>query len=436
MVVDDYTGKTQEHWPSYGDPMDATSLCGTVAQLRGAQIDDSTLLGRDYVVDFKTAAQAPRPFEDQRFLSHAQPDFFGSMASQLETEAYDAAGSPSSNPPCLGPPFEYRDVTFAEDQMATGVCSYRTDSLNMQTPNDSSHHMKGSRSTLLRYPTIFPPSDDSLEDDHATSPAVRVRSRRQRQGRGAASPKQWPKAKHRCRNPECDYACNRPEHLRRHELSKHRGPLVQMHPCQFHNCKDRRTGKHREIIARLDNLKAHYNKTHFKYGNSEKGGKNERKSMKAAYEMGLSVYDNVRWALLLDKKMDVNHEIEEYMHVWKMLGYSILETRDTKVKSVVPGFDCPDDATLQKYDPRWRALWDGTLTLDKALSVGENMEESEAQGLLGVTMLETEAMGIDDLDPRWKALFSGRMSVEQSEKLGVKQRNPLWKKLVERRRAR
>lgn len=441
MVVDDYTGKAQEQWPNYGHPIDAASLCGTVAQ--PAQIDDSTILGRDFVADFKTAVQAPPPFEvDQPLFSHAQSTIFGGMAPQPDTEAYDTAGSSSPNAPYLAPAFEYRDVPLIEDETAIAQRSYCANIFDMQTLNESSHHLRGSRSTLRKYSTILVPSDDGLECDYVPSQMVKGHSRRQRQGHGAAWSRRIPsKGPHRCQDPDCDYACNRPEHLRRHEASKHRGKLVQMHPCKFHECKDRRTGKHREIIARLDNLKAHYSKTHFRYGNSEKGGKNERKSMKAAYEMNLNVYDNLRWTMLLDEKMDVNHEIKDFLHVWKMLGYSILETRDTKVKSVVPEVESlvssewryPDDETLQRFDPRWKALWNGTLTFDKALSVGVDMEESEAQGLLGVTMLETEAMGIDSLDPRWQAMHNGRMSVEQSEKLGVKQRNPLWKKLAERR---
>ena len=159
--------------------------------------------------------------------------------------------------------------------------------------------------------------------------------------------------------------------------------------------------------------------------------------MKAALEKGLRIYDS-RWAFLTDNKMDVNKEIEDdkgnicFLHVWKMLGYSILETRDIKVKDVYPEWKVTEgrtaDEKLQTFDPRWKALLGGTLTFEKAMDRGKHMDESEAQGLLGVTMLETEAMGIKHLDPRWTMLLSGRMSVEQSEKLGVKQ--------IARRRAR
>lgn len=445
MVVHDYTRN------SYGPQTDTSSQYGRAMQ--STQIDVSPSWGRDVLAEINSSAAARDShafgFSRPR-LGRTQPTIFGSPTPQPDTEVYDALGNSNPNPPSLAQAWEFPDtgVGLIDD----------SNSLTRQTLNDSPYHLEGSQNTLLESYNSSPPSNEDLECNHTASSTVKSRKRGWKQGRGVAfkiecgSPKAYPKPKkpYECLLPYptgigiCDYACHRPEHLRRHKLSKqHMDENTVMLPCGFDGCINPKTGKHREIIARLDNLKAHYFRTHFRYGGSEKGGKNKRKSMKAAHEMDLSVYD-ARWTLLIGKKMDLNHEIKDYLHVWKMLGYSILETRDTKVKDVVPdwvkdkvkNYPVSEDVTLQEYDPRWRALWDGTLTFEKAMDRGEDMEESEAQGLLGVTMLETEAMGIRHLDPRWTEFLSSRMSVEQSEKLGVKQRNPVGKDLVDRRKAR
>ena len=439
MVIDGYTGRAPRQWQSYGPQNDTLPLYERAAQ--PAQIDESTIWGRGLGTDFSIPMAAPTSHTlepGQPLFGDTQPTIFGAV-SQPNTAAYDSADSSSPNAPSLEPPFELcpgeydPEVEFADDYMVSNAPTVRRSYLPIrQPPKDSSHNSKRSRGSPLKIYTLSPSSDDELEYDHAASPIFKSRNRRQKQRQGTAYKIEKDKP-HRCRC--CPYACNRPEHLRRHEESKHRGEDLIMLPCAFPGCKDRKLDKHREIIARFDNLKAHYTKTHFKYGSTEKGGKNERKSMKAAQEMGLSIYDQ-RWTLLLHEKMNVNHEIEDFLHVWKMLGYSIRETRDTRVKDVAPDWPAPEDETLQRYDPRWKALWNGTLTFDQAMDVGKDMKESEAQGLLGVTMLETEEMGIKHLDVRWVHMDNGRMSVEQSEKLGVKQRNPVWKDLIARRKAR
>ncbi len=436
MVVDDYAGKAPRQWQTYGLQSDPSSLYGRAAQ--PAQFHEPASWGRDLEAELNSPT-VTGDFHTFGFnhslLGHAQPSIFQSPAPQPDTEMYDAVGSSNPSTPSLAPPFEF-DRVLVDDS-----------NISIRQPQiDSAQRLRGSRSTPFKNNTCSSPSDDDSECNRAASPIVKGCNRRRKHSLRATikveKQKPIPRFKpHRCELPDpkgdgmCLYACHRPEHLRRHLQSIHMADQTEMHPCAFDGCIDRKKGQPREIIARLDNLKAHYTKTHFKYGSSEKGGKNDRKSMKAAHEMGLSIYD-ARWTLLLEGKMNINQEIKDYLHVWKMLGYSILETRDTKVKDVAPDWDCPKDERLQKYDPRWKALWDGTLTLDKAMDKGKNMKESEAQGLLGVTMLQTEAMGIRDLDPRWKALLDSRMTVEQSEKLGVKQRNPVWKKLVDGRRAR
>lgn len=450
-AVDSYTGKAPGQWQNYDPENDNSSLYDRAAQ--SPQIDDPTSWNPDLVVAFNTVIteRASHTLElGQPLFSHTHPTIFEQPSSQPNAEAYDLAERSSPNAPSLAPAWEY---TAGFSNFAPAARSHLGDSLIRQPLDDSSQLPKRSRGSRPKIYTLSPSSDDDPECDYGASRTVKNRNKKQKQGRRVVKKDGKvfyvdhiePQHKnHQCRNffddgsghmVPCDYACNRPEHLRRHEDSKHRGAKVIMLPCKYDGCNDRKTNERRKIRARGDNLKAHYTKTHFKYGNSEKGGKNERKSMKAAHKMGLGIYDQ-RWTLLLEGKMDVNHEIQDFLHVWKMLGYSIRETRDTRVKDVYPDWQGSEDDTLQKYDPRWNALWNGTLTFDQAMSVGQDMKESEAQGLLGVTMLETEEMGIRHLDVRWVQMDNDRMSVEQSEKLGVKQRNPVWKDLVNRRKAR
>ena len=429
MIVDSLTGKAPTQWPNCSPQTAGSSWYRT---MQAAQIDESTSWSCDIQakVNNSIAARSGHTFEiSQPLFGPAQSIIFEDSPSHPARGAYNTEGSSNPNAASLGPPFEYVLIGSGTD---------------MEIPDDEDVATKHlTLKEVFNGPplshTYSPPSDDDLERDRAPS-RVRKHNRKHRQSQGAmcelAGYKRESKIKsHQCPEPNCDYACHRHEHLERHIKSKHIEGGPEELPCAFHDCIDRKTGNHRMIAARLDNLKAHYTNTHFKYGSSENGGKNARKSMKESYELGLKSHD-YRWNLLLEQKMNVNEEIEKELHVWKMLGYSIRETRDTKVKDVKPDCQKSGDEYLQKFDPRWKALWDGTLTFDKAMSKGKHMKESDAQGLLGVTMLETEAMGIKSLDPRWTVLLSGRMSVEQSEKLGVKQRNPKWKDLVTKRRAR
>ena len=218
---------------------------------------------------------------------------------------------------------------------------------------------------------------------------------------------------------DCCYACTRAEHLKRHQASGKHNKSPFIYYCKFEDdCTDKEGGP-RRIIARNDNYKAHYTKTHFTYGATEKSGKNIRFSMKRSIKEGLRDMD-YRWALLLAGQM---RDIHDTKGTWKMLGYSILETREKKVKDIIEEWEDSDERTLAAFDPRWYALNNGTMTYEQAMSVGKNMEETPAQGLLGVTMVQTEAMGIRLLDPRWLMLESGEMSIEDSETLGVKEGN-------------
>lgn len=232
--------------------------------------------------------------------------------------------------------------------------------------------------------------------------------------------------------PPKKYVCNRQEHMKRHCAAKHpmeSGTPQDVYTCEFADCIDKKTGKRKIIVARGDNFKAHYAKTHFSYGNTEKSGKNVRKSMKMSIEKGLRGYD-ARWTLMLAGKMKVGENLksvgddkpqQSFLSVWKMIGYSIKETREMKVKDIAPDWQGPDNTTLEKFDCRWKALKDGRMDYEQAMSVGTNMLETPKQGLLGVDMMQSKEMGLMGIDPRWIELRSGRMSIEDSEKLGVKQ---------------
>ena len=186
-----------------------------------------------------------------------------------------------------------------------------------------------------------------------------------------------------------------------------------MIPCHFISCN-------RKIKDRPDNMRAHLQTTHFRYGKTERGGKNRRFSMKDSMEIG-RMLDDARWALLLEGGIEFGDTETGY---WKMLGYSIKETQEVKVKDLVPQWEGSTEATLKDFDPRWKKLLDGDMTFEQAMERGRWMPEEEKEGILGVDMMTSKAMGLEDVDPRWKKLFDGGMSIETSEKLGVKHLNP------------
>ena len=410
MIADDLMGKTPRHLQSYNPPIAPSSFYG---REQDTQMEE--MASYNYELAHVRESHTSHTLDfGQPLFSHAQLTSFENSPTQPDGEAYHTEEHLSTP---LAPPFEYVRIN---DDTDMGCVDKTFCKIFNDKPDDGE----------LASPSGSP------ERQRALRPRAKTGKKRPNQRQGylpefTGYKRQSKDKHHRCQEEDCIYACDRPEHLKRHRSSKHGNP--KMLPCEFSGCLNPKTGGQRQIVARPDNLKAHYVKTHFKYGNSEKGGKNERKSMKEAHEAGLSEFDS-RWAMLLQGEngmMNVNHEIKDFLHVWKMIGYSIRETRDLKVKDMYSDWQGPEDATLQRFDPRWKALWDGTLTFEKAMNKGLGMKESDAQGLLGVTMLETEDMGIDGLDPRWQELRTSRMSVEMSEKLGVKQRNPVW-----RRRAR
>ena len=213
---------------------------------------------------------------------------------------------------------------------------------------------------------------------------------------------------HRHPCPECNVGFRRPEHLKRH-VRKHL-PLdeVDMLPCKFApDCK-------MTIKDRPDNMRAHVQTTHFKYGKTERGGKNRRYSMRASLDKELKP-DDERWTLLLDGEMLFGDETG----YWKMIGFSIKETSETRIKDLIEDWEGPRDQLLKDVDPRWKALLDGTMTFEQSMQVGAWMAEEESEGVLGVDMATSKAMGLERFDPRWRKLKDGTMSVEVARKLGV-----------------
>ena len=57
------------------------------------------------------------------------------------------------------------------------------------------------------------------------------------------------------------------------------------------------------------------------------------------------------------------------------------------------------------------------------MTIGHRMNVRPDKGLLGVTMFESEEMGLKAYDPRWAMLMSGKMKEEDSVTLGVRH---LW----------
>ena len=332
-----------------------------------------------------------------------QMDFEGHQAGPLRGLGAPQGPEPSHtasslNPQTLGPPFD--------------LCERSSDEYVSTSDDDGLLGSTGAgiSNALRKYAKAYrPPERRSTRDSSSSKTGCSSRQ-------------------NKC--DHCTYACNRPEHLTRHVNAKH-NPDPKRFMCKFPDCIDKKSGERRIIVGRNDNYKAHYTKTHFSYGNTEKSGKNIRQSMKASIEKGLRDVD-FRWNMMLEGKMSMDPSTKS---IWKMIGYSIRETREIKVKDIKPEWQGPDDTTLEEFDARWNALKNRTLDYEQAMSVGTDMPESEEQGLLGVSMAESEEMGIKHLDVRWKLLLEGKMSVKDSETLGMKEKNPAWIALQARRKS-
>ncbi len=394
VPVFDYAERAQNEWSDHENSLH----CLPTSELPGQSIS-STYLSADLVANFNGSSivqidDYARPdFESPQSKSFGEiPEHQGIVPSQIIS---------THSPRTLGEALHFHQRQFNDETSTSDDDEYPT-------------------GTILR-------------NVDAVSPCSRKGKPPRKPGNRHKDPLDYTKFSKRSNQcKKCTYACGRSEHLTRHENSKHAIDPKE-YPCVFPDCIDKKSGKRRSIIARNDNFKTHFTKTHFSYGNTENSGKNRRKSMKVSIENGLRDNDS-RWTIMLAGEMTMDQHINSFLNVWKMIGYSIKETRELKVKDIAPEWQGRDETTLEKFDPRWRALKERTMSYEQAMSVGSHMAETPKQGLLGVTMAETEEMGIKDLDVRWQVLESERMSVEDSEKLGVKDRNPAWHVLQARRR--
>ena len=406
--VNDYAERAQMGWQDGENHLNALPDYELPGQTKA-----SPYLGVDLMSNFSGSLAARTDDCSQSFVDYQQPSIFSNVLSSQGV--MPPCTDPTSNPSPLGEPFQYDLGTSKDDMSASSDDDEDDEGYSTGLATNTCGNVK---SFVLKRKS---PKRLSSKKRHRSIHYDRYGTR---SSICTFTLGGYDRACDRPDKTPCSYACNRREHLHRHVLAKHT-EFPEPYECAFPDCIDKKTGKRRIIMARNDNFKAHYTRTHFSYGTTEKSGKNRRKSMKVSFENGLRESDN-RWTRMLAGKLTMDPNIKGFLSVWKMMGYSIRETREIRVKDVAPDWQGPDETTLEAFDPRWKALKNGTLDYEQAMSVGIDMAETAQQGLLGVTMSETKEMGIDHLDVRWNLLLSGEMSIEDSEKLGVKHENPAW----------
>lgn len=395
-------------------------------------------------------------------------DFSSSMASRINELAQPCTnGMPSStfgdligaqgtidqtSPVCtLGPAFEFEEDPYAsdcdsvyEDNLSTaatfgGRCSRDDPIVQRKRKARRNHNVDKYLSSHETAPTSSYSSPPSIFVDRTPkrSSAERLKGRQ-----GDRKGRQNRLGDHKNKRNQCQhcpiewnehtkqwkskFSFERQEHLSRHVKSLHNPTpfFCKVVGCHAHkDYKGEKVKPRPGIQSRHDNLLPHY-RTHFKYGINEKSGKNKRLSMKESLAIGLRNEDE-RWDWFLAGRMSIDHPDgpRDFHNSWKMMGYSILETQNTRIKTLFPEWEGPAEETLERHDARWKALRGGKMTYELAMSRGLDMPETEAQGLLGVTMMETEQMGIKNLDGRWTMLLSCCMTMEDAKKLGVEDLN-------------
>ncbi len=402
--------------------------------------DSTASLSADMARNFSFAMEGPVKDYAHPYVDGSQTQMFGTGVPSFEVELPHMAIDPMDAVRNLDAPFEYN-----KDEIETQFVDEDT----LSSPAMASGSGGRKTSTRSRKKRNYTRMSDTSEQSSSFSEMSCKRSTKSRRG-DTKKPKRsgWSTRlvvgssdkKHPC--IECNEQGHnvrfvRPEHLVRHKKSHHEGEKTIWHECKVHDCVDAK-GKPKRIKARHDNLAPHYNNTHFSWGNSDTSGKNRRISLKESREIGLIDMDS-RWVRFLEGRISKDGDSKGE---WKMLGYSILETQTIKVKDIVKDsrlsqqWDGPEDTTLKEFDFRWKMLLEGTMDFDTAMAEGIKMKEFERQdkGLLGVTMMESEEMGLKYLDPRWIKLRSGEMSIKHSEILGVNHLNPAWIALQNKQR--
>jgi len=404
-------------WPSQQSNDSVVSMCEQVMQLSAP-----ASLSIDLVGDFQNHSMSVEAREvDPVYISDVQSGLFEDPSSTQifipPSTLVDRHASPSP----LGPAFKYAGKYDSDGEFVDHEIS------NAQVGNQkrrANAHRKMSDSS-------FDDSDLSSRVSYKRSPA--------KVGKGGKKPSRKDivfiapglgAKRHPCE--QCTLRFARPEHLSRHKRSLH-AERKECFPCEVPDCVEKDKVTHKTIRARGDNLAPHYQNTHFRWGNSEKSGKNRRISLKESYELGLTQWDG-RWDRFLGGRISIDVHDKNHPCEWKMLGYSIKETQKTTVKSLFPNWEGAEETVFKALDSRWIKMFDGTMDYDTAMATGNDILTRPELGLLGVTMMETEEMGISHIDPRWQRLRSGCMSIEDSEILGVKHLNPAWTAVQEKRR--
>ena len=436
MNMSNYANNAQAGWQSHQASNDFMSLCE-----QAMNVNTSASLSMDLAQNFTYAMTARPSGYSQQYIHGSQTQLFSNLVPTTEIGLCPAAVNSAPGNPTLEPPFEFvggvygPNKDFSDDDNIPDVplIDESVSKKRLVKKRNNPYIRTNSANELLEAPDYVP---DSICQRPAGQKTKKSRKTVKKTGRleiGGWSLVETPpisseNKKHPC--PHCPYKFVRPEHLARHKKSRHEAN-TKYYACRVHDCKDR-DGKHKMIKARGDNLAPHYTNTHFTFGNSDRSGKNRRISLKESLEIGLYSWDP-RWPLFLNGQISLDSESKG---AWKMLGYSIRETRDTRIKTIIQDWEGSDDATLELVDYRWHMLKDGSMDFETAMAGGHKMVESERRdkGLLGVTMMESEEMGLKQCEPRWLRLLSGKMTIDESEVLGVKHLNPTWLALQAKRR--
>ena len=434
MMSNNYTTNATNGLPCHQANDDFMSKCE-----QAIHTDSTASLSADMARNFSFAMEGSVKDFAHPYVDDPQTQMFGAGVPSFEVELPHLEMDPMDAVRSLDAPFEYN-----KDEAGTRFVDEDT---NIAMASGSGGRKTSTRSRKKR---SYTRTSETSEHSSSFSEMSCKRSTKSRRGDNK-KPKRsgWSTRlvvgssdkKHPC--TECnEQGLNvrfvRPEHLVRHKKSHHEGEKTTFYACRVHDCVDHKTGKPKRIKARGDNLAPHYNNTHFSWGNSDTSGKNRRISLKESCDIGLIDMDS-RWVRFLEGgiSMDGSPKGE-----WKMLGYSIRETQIIKVKDIVSKsklsqqWEGPDDTTLKDFDFRWKMLLDGTMDYETAMTIGYKTTEFERsdRGLLGVSMIESEEMGLKNADPRWQKLLSGKMTLEHSEILGVRHLNPAWLALQTKQR--
>lgn len=429
MALEGYADPPQSVWP---DHQSSGSLPSTLCQ-QAMHLDASASLSIDLVGDFQTYSMSGQERETSPIYINDVRDGLFEDPVLAQSFTWNPA-STDANTHTLDSLWEYipagceSDTDFVDDEYISHIATAsrsrsRRAIAKYHRGTHSQRKLSESRDETF---SIF---DHKDLPKMSTVNASRGKKKRSCQDHESSARGQGAKG-HQCL--ECPDKFARPEHLHRHWISKH-DLTAQEHPCLVPDCMEKDKITHKKIKARKDNLAPHYQNTHFKWGNSEKSGKNRRISLKESHKLGLTNLD-ARWGRFLEGGISVDINDKNHPYEWKMLGYSIKETQETSVKDLFPNMEGHEKTILKDLDWRWAKMMEGSMTYDTAMTTGNDILVDARLGLLGVDMFETEKMSIAHIEPRWIKLRSGSMSIEDSEMLGVKHLNPTWTAAQERRR--